>query len=360
MGKYDIIYHLSDTDLDGYGSQYLTSLLNENIKYYNCRIKDYNSKIKSILDDILLNKDKKILLLITDLSLTIDEADRLNNFIRGNSNIDLKIQLLDHHITGLETSKNNKWYYLDVDKCSAKITAYYVINYFEITSCAEINYIDSIGDLIDSHDRWLENSIYHNKANHLADLVYNTLFEDYMVDQKREYIFHIIKTLSYQIIYDNLSMKDIELRNYNMINSYLKNKIDEDIYENDDIKLEHKFYHYLETIYSELKNEIVEMKYNDQIVKFKISVNMDSNLFQYLSHIHLKKNRDLDFMVNLKNNNSKCSLSFRSLVFDVEEIARKHFEGGGHKQACGGKINFNKNFISDTEAKELILNKILN
>ena len=72
------LYHLSHTDLDGYGCQLVLS----NYKKYFKKIESFNAnygaeisvKLKEILKDIKSRNSKNIMILITDLNLNVDEA----------------------------------------------------------------------------------------------------------------------------------------------------------------------------------------------------------------------------------------------------------------------------------------------
>jgi len=61
--EYDLILHLSHRDLDGYGSQYMTRLLDCEIKYFNANYDEVTEKINQVYEIILKNKDKKILVI---------------------------------------------------------------------------------------------------------------------------------------------------------------------------------------------------------------------------------------------------------------------------------------------------------
>jgi len=65
----------------------------------------------------------------------------------------------------------------------------------------------------------------------------------------------------------------------------------------------------------------------------------------------IKENKELGFMLNIKGSGS---MSFRSIGANVQEIAKEYFNGGGHKEASGGRIKFNKRMNSKEEVEEFL------
>ena len=97
------VFHLSHTDLDGYGCQFIAKEFFPHIKFYNANYgKEVLVRLNSILDYIIHSTqstenllalkfgktpknsstkqttNEKYLLLITDLNLTLNEANYLN------------------------------------------------------------------------------------------------------------------------------------------------------------------------------------------------------------------------------------------------------------------------------------------
>ncbi|MDD2399265.1 MAG: DHHA1 domain-containing protein [Sulfurovum sp.] len=120
------IYHLSHIDLDGYACQYLTAQCFQNIRCYNANYgPEVSARLEEIVCDIEQNKstdqkNKEALILITDLNLSTKEA----NWIEKEAlRIGAKLQLLDHHATGLNAAEHFAWYTIDTSK-SATLMAY--------------------------------------------------------------------------------------------------------------------------------------------------------------------------------------------------------------------------------------------
>ena len=125
------LFHISHTDLDGYGCQLISKKIYPNAVFYNA---NYGLEVKLFIKDALekiklVQKEKEIFLLITDLNLTTDEAKKLNkdvNYLNQNG-YNIKLQLLDHHGTGKKSAEKFDRYYLDTSMSATKIT----YNYFK-------------------------------------------------------------------------------------------------------------------------------------------------------------------------------------------------------------------------------------
>ncbi|MRI83540.1 MAG: hypothetical protein C6I00_03890 [Nitratiruptor sp.] len=120
-------YHLSHTDLDGYTCQLLTKELYPEGLFLNA---NYGEEVLVRIDQILTaieNSSQEAFFLITDLNLSEEEARYLDHKVQQISKIKpVKLQLLDHHLSGLETSMRYQWYHLDSTKSATKITYDYL------------------------------------------------------------------------------------------------------------------------------------------------------------------------------------------------------------------------------------------
>ncbi len=363
MKIYDKVFHLSHNDLDGYASQFAMTFSGEDITFFNSSYEEVGLNINLIIKKILSQKEKKILFLITDVSLNEEQVLKLNNFKRGNKNINLDIQLLDHHKSNQNLSEKNNWYFLDMEKCATLLTCEYVINNFKISKKAE-DYLMFLGDFVDSHDRWLENHKYHTKSNFLSDCVYELEFPDFLKEYKRDFIFSLINKISLyfketffsKYIFDNKNIQNCEKYILNIYKNFLKNKIPNSILEDKNLKINHKIFYYFTILFEKLETKTYYLFMDGRFLSFKIFYNLNSTIFQYLSHYYLERNKNIDFCISVK---SSGSLSFRSKdpKNDVSLIAKTYFDGGGHACASGG--NFKKygliNSIQDFE-KILISN----
>lgn len=342
MKKYTKIYHLSHNDLDGYSSQYAMSLTGENILFYNTSYEEVGENINLILKEILTNKKEKILFLITDVSLTNNWVDKLNNFKRGNKNIDITYQLLDHHKSNESLTIENDWYFLDMNKCATLITCEYVITNFNVSSKTK-EYLLYLGEFVDSHDRWLENHKYYHKANFLNDCVYELTFPDFLKENNREFAFFLIKKISLyfketffsKYIYNNKTIEKCEVYIPSIYREFLSKKIPDKMLKEKNLKTNHKMFYYFALLYESLETKTYYLTMDGRTMSFKMFYNLNSTVFQYLSHYYLERNKDIDFFISVK---SSGGLSFRSKneVNDVSLISKTFFDGGGHACASGG------------------------
>ena len=116
------IYHLSHTDLDGYGCQYVAKKYFQNINFYNSNYgKEINERFSQILSDMQRNKSEKNIILITDLNLTLGQCEEFEKAVLEAS-VEARLLLLDHHKSGQECYDEYPWYYMDDSRCATKIT----------------------------------------------------------------------------------------------------------------------------------------------------------------------------------------------------------------------------------------------
>ena len=72
-------FHISHTDLDGYGCQLITKEYFKEGSFYNANYGlEVKLSIKKVLEDLLQYKEEEIFILITDLNLTFIEAKELD------------------------------------------------------------------------------------------------------------------------------------------------------------------------------------------------------------------------------------------------------------------------------------------
>jgi len=377
--KYTKIYHLSHLDLDGYGSQYMTRFLrkdNIDIEYFNANYDEVLENIKKIFKNIVLEYTKikeenlflkqnekksfpKILFLITDLSIDKKLAVKINNFLRGNTHIDLTIQVLDHHKTSIEVAEKNDWYLFNNKKCGSSLTADYV-NKFHNNKELKENLI-FVGKFIQSHDLWEKESPYFNFANFLSDIVFNLYFPDFLKNEKREFLCnYIFNFISFYKKEKNITVEKMEMVLPFILNTtlgmFIKNK---NILNDKNIRTLYKLYYYQSELYSKIQNNFETLKINN--LTFKILYNVEGGFFQYFSHYFLENNKNIDFLLKISENGN---ISLRSVNSnsDVGKIANllTNGNGGGHFHASGGRIKFKEKIHSLEESVEEIKNIIKN
>lgn len=371
--KYNKIYHLSHNDLDGYGSQYMTRFLISDyvqLKYFNTSYDDVLSNINNIFSEIVKENQEikikniekpNILFLITDLSINKEIAKKLNNFKRGNKDIKIDYQVLDHHKTGEEIAEQNDWYKYDINKCGASLTADFVISLSENKNIKE--HLLFVGEFIQAHDIWEKESPHFGIANFLSDLIFNFYFLDILEDEKREFIMNYI--YNFISFYENLlknspseaNVMHIENNLSVILNNTLSLLLNNDpILEDKNTRTIYKLYYYQSELYSKIKDNFTTFKING--LTCKLFFNTNSTFFQYFSHYFLEKNKDIDFVINLKSNKI-CSLRSVSKNADVSLIAKLLDDnGGGHFHASGCKLNIDEEIHSYNQAEKVLKNRI--
>jgi oligoribonuclease NrnB/cAMP/cGMP phosphodiesterase (DHH superfamily) len=335
--KYDIVYHLSHTDLDGYGAQLMTRNLNPiylNTDYYNLLV-----NINYIFSEIYIKRDKKILFLITDLAISEKIAKKINNFFRGNKDIDLTVQVLDHHKTTKDVADQNDWYHFDNTKCGASLTSEYV--------CREFGFdkkLLEIGKIIQAHDLWEKESPYFGVANLLSDVLFDIYFPDFLLDEKRKFFLHYIEAfIETNLTSAHNNVFKLEKLMPDILISCLAKTINNEILHDNFVRTLYKVYWYQATCFLEKKFETLEYKG----LKYKVLFDIDRGFYQYFSHYVLEMDSSLDFLVNIRPSGS---ISLRSVKdVDVSLIAQELCNGGGHKHAAAGKVIFDKEIHSYEE-----------
>jgi len=333
------IIHLSDSDLDGYGCQYFLNKYNTNNKI-NQKLEFHNSipstrkeQIDIIKEKILSEPNKTYLILITDISLEIDLADDIDLFIKNNSNV--KLQLIDHHISGLESSKKYNWYYLNTQKSAAYLTYNWLKDQF-----GELENNKEIAEIINISDNYISSVENFEKIKILSSIIWNKInYPNNLSEFKREHVFYIIEEIGSLIISD-LDTLEIEISYLIKEKEYLLKKIEnKEIKKNHGLSTESLFIYYIYELF--FKKELDFTYINVNNVKYKTIVFFDlSNIFQDLSNYILKEHNEIDIFMNV-NQNGSFSLRTNNQKIDLNDISQHYFKGGGHKKSAGGKIDFN-------------------
>jgi len=320
LKEYDVIYHLSDADLDGYGSQhflnyYNKKFINTKIVFSNARRMEITTKIKNVFSEIYNRKDDKILFLITDLSLEESQVKKINNFKSGNKNIDLDIQLLDHHITGLKNSENNDWYHMDINNCSAMLTYKWLEKNIERDEVQDV-----LSKVIQSYDLWKEKDEYFDIGVFLSNVITKEIrYPENFDDQERNERLFMIDQLS-NLIFENSNIRKLEENLYNLKNDYVIDKLENG-------------YIYKDLSYKDKKNiylgQIMEGK-NVIFNAFKEIGNKDISIFskdmkKYMNEYAFKIGNNKYLNNGLKNQikNKKDEIKFnekKRLLYLIEKI----------------------------------------
>jgi len=347
LKQVDSVYHLSHTDLDGYACQFLTSKCFDKINFANSNYGDeITGRLKVFFDRMLLDNTKSILLLITDLNLSIqqctyieEQIERIQNL---KNNITINVKLLDHHGSGKDSASQFSWYYLDTTRSATKITYDWLIETFE---CQTVVKYKTLVDSINAIDIWLINEKGFEFGKVLMGAIASSREVGRMMfdDKDREHKFHMIASAN-KII--NEESAHIKLDN--SIHSIKKSFF---IGNRNDNTLDNLVADYLTDLLT-AKKEDLKISYKDKtgVLTYGIpNISVIGNAF-------LVANPDIDFILNVSSNGS---ISLRSNnKADVSEIASTLAGGGGHPNASGGRINNFKEVFSYIDVKSYITSLI--
>lgn len=318
------IVHLSHTDLDGYGCQFITNSIFKDITFFNANYHE----IDEILDNIFSVLTDKSLLLITDLNLTIEQASKVH---KKSKEIGFDIQLIDHHITGLTASKTYEWYYLNTDNSATYLTYSIFREKIEEPSTKQIVYFINI------YDMWRKEDIINfQKATLLSDIIFKN-----KIDSNKD-IFLKIKMIYF--VGNMLIDKDtLEVESHipkvlaNTLASLTADSTMRDIMMNDNICSSYKMSVHpandLSPFYSSTFKDKLVIFYKD----------ISSSTFQYSSDFLLNKETYKDYiLVNI--NEKSGNISIRSKNKQANQLAIV-FGGGGHPDAAGANIKLDDRSI---------------
>jgi len=337
---FDYVFHLSHIDLDGYGCQYLTTKVFDNIKCYNANYgPEVTQKIEEILSDIEKSKDIKPLILITDLNLTTKEANALE---KSAVKLGAKIVLLDHHGTGANAAEKFAWYYLDTTKCATVITYNWLREHFAFDEKGEE---EPIVNAINAIDIWVEDSKYFPYGRVLLGMISGAreVNRTVFANEDREYKLHLISEA--KKILANSKLEDAPV----ILDDAL-HKIKKDFFiENKNDTKDNLVADYVTEILTK-NRDLMSVKYKDKIGILTFSTGNTS----LIGNNFLIKNDDFDFYMDV---NYRGGFSLRSNnKVDVSKMAEEIGKGGGHPNASGGKIEDYKNHFVYSKIREFVQN----
>lgn len=343
-------FHLSHTDLDGYGCQLISKKIYPNGDFYNA---NYGLEVKAslniILDKIQNSQSKDIFFLISDLNLTMDEAKKVDKVVTtlNESGYNIKLQLLDHHGSGENCAQKYDWYFLDTSRSATKITyEYFKENFSQFSSLCEENF-DTLIESINAVDIWLEDNQYFEfgkvcmsmvaKANEIN----NTLF----ASQNRDYrLFLITSALEFISQEDGHILFDENI--YSLKKQYLKQNGNNDTMDN----LSSQYL--VDMLKDQKENLTVHYKEFKGLLTFTLgNISIPANRF-------LKENSDYHFFIDASRR-GKASLRANGQV-NVAKLASQIGNGGGHPNAAGLAFDDWKDTINYQDVKNFIQTKLSN
>jgi oligoribonuclease NrnB/cAMP/cGMP phosphodiesterase (DHH superfamily) len=339
---------MSHTDLDGYGCQLISKKIYPNGNFYNANYGvEVKSTIKTILKEIEESSQIDIFFLISDLNLTVDESKNLTKSIENlNKNgKNIKLQLLDHHITGEPSALKYEWYFLDTKRSATKIVFDYFMENYESFPPLCTPEFKLLIEAIDDVDIWCEFDPYFEFGKVAMRIVTNaneinaTLFPD----ENRDFRHHLLLKACEYITKENghilLDDDAHHLKKEYLILDGKNNTID---------NLSAKYLVYL----LEHKKDDLTVYYKEHkgLLTYNLfSISISANTF-------LKENPDFDFFINI---NKRGNAGFRAAGnVDVSLMAQKLANGGGHPNASGAYFDDFKETIDYQAVKRYINQKL--
>ncbi|XNZ28366.1 3',5'-cyclic-nucleotide phosphodiesterase [Helicobacter pylori] len=338
------VYHLSHIDLDGYACQLVSKQFFKNIQYYNANYgREVSARIYEILNAIAQSKESEFLILVSDLNLNLNEAEYLQDKIQEHrlQNKDIQIQLLDHHISGKEVAESFHWYFLDTNRCATKIVYEFLKKHYAILEPKNATWLEPLVEMVNSVDIW-DTQGYGFELGKVCMR---------MINQSSEL---------------NRFMFDDENRNYKLklleeVKNYLFLENAPVAYDNDLFRLKKIALggdpdaETMDNISSNAQTHLLSLKKHDCSVYYQdkkgfLSYSMVG--ISVLANLFLTQNPDFDFYIDV---NAKGNVSLRANGnCDVCELSQMCFNGGGHRNASGGKIDGFKESFNYRDIKEQI------
>ena len=343
------LFHISHTDLDGYGCQLITKEYFKEGSFYNANYGiEVKLTIKKVLNELLSFKEEEILFLISDLNLTLQETKDLDRDITRliADGYKIKLQLLDHHISGKKSADAYYWYYLDEKRCATKIVYDYIFEEYAGFDFTVSSWLEPLVNAINAVDIWLDYDLKNFEFGKVlmsmiskVREVNNILF----ADLNREFRFYLLKEASKYLeeIDGHITLDN----NVHFIKKeFLKLSKKDDTLDNLSAD-------YLVKTLVDVKDDLtVTYKGHKGLLTYCLgSISIPANAF-------LRANPEYDFFIDI---NKKGNASFRADgKVDVALMAAKLANGGGHVNASGGKFDDFKEVIDFYEVKTYIQKKL--
>ena len=334
MNNYKL-YHLSHTDLDGYGCQMVTNRYFDNIEFYNSNYgKEINERFEEIFSNINSGNNEKNIILITDLNLTPEQAKDFDSRVKI-AGEKIMILLLDHHKSGQNCANDFEWYYLDDSRCATKIAYDFFSSIFE-----KDEKLSKFVDVVNAVDIWLDDKKEFELGKVCLGLVSGAK-EINRIMFPRENSLYLFKLLEKIQPY-------FDMDNPHIVLDENIHKIKKEIFRQDKDDTLNNLISKINVNMLTKNRDKMQIKYANHkgILTYNIgNVSVIGNDF-------LKANPDFDFSMDIT---SRKTISLRANgKIDVSKMAAHLANGGGHPNASGGLIgNFKDSFIYGTIKKQV-------
>ncbi|TQV64149.1 MAG: hypothetical protein FNT29_05600 [Halothiobacillaceae bacterium] len=372
-----LLFHLSHIDLDGYGAQYMTRAAGFRARYYNADYRDVPATLDRIFED-MAKADEPTLLLITDLNLTLDQADMVARRIAGMGqgersresfktpssrgpsrpgllNQDMAamlkqslaaaepapeaprhkptVMLLDHHATGEDAAERHDWYHLDTERCASRLAFEAVAPYLDEEARA---LYAARAEFIDVGDRWLkEDPRFHRSIFLIGLIMEDDQLAPPLIDLKREYRFHLMNAF-FTLMEQDTSLEELERGVYDFRKAFLKGRIADEALNDREKPLKDKYHKLCAEVIP--PSEIPMLKIDGY--RAGIFFNWPHDVFRGVVMELMENQGKMDMAIRV-GGNGRMSLRSNDGV-DVGIISGRYFEGGGHPGAAGGVLKDNR------------------
>ncbi|WP_027327387.1 DHH family phosphoesterase [Helicobacter pametensis] len=331
------VFHLSHIDLDGYGAQFVAKHFFEDIVFFNANYgKEILIRLKEMISLIKQeSKDKHLLFLVTDLNLSLSEAEFLQEQITElkMQGFELTLMLLDHHISGIESAQKFHWYFLDSTRSACKITFETLIERYTLLDPTQRQWLSDFSNMVNSVDIWKMDGFCFEFGKVAMGMIASlkdpnrVMFED----ENR-----LIKFFMLSQIKDYLHLEDGDVKFDNDLFRLKKLAFNGDPQKQ---TMDNIFSHYIVHLLENQKDKLsIFYQGHKGILTYTLgNVSVVGNQF-------LTRNPDFSFFLDV---NARGNVSLRANnKLDVSLMASKLFGGGGHKNASGGRIDgFKENFF---------------
>ena len=338
------VYHLSHIDLDGYGCQYLTTRYFDTIECYNA---NYGPEVKARLEEIVkkIEQDKYLhgdaeeyLILVTDLNLTTKEANWIE---REATRIGAKLQLLDHHGTGVQVAERFAWYLLDTKRSATRITYDWLQEHYGFDQ--EKKYADIV-KAINAIDIWLSDDEYFEFGKVCLGMISGAREINRILFPAED------RALKLSLIEKARTLVTKKEGNILLDDALHPSKKAFFIAEKNDTK-DNLVAAYVTKLLSQDKARLT-IDYRGY--KGLLGYNVGSS--SLIGNAFLLANPDYDFYMDV---NYRGHFSLRSNdKLDVSKMAAEIGKGGGHPNASGGKIENYKDSFVYADVRSFIQNYI--
>lgn len=347
------IYHLSHIDLDGYGCQmvskeiYTYAFDSVALYFYNANYgKEVSARLEQIYRQIKQNRNikDKAHILISDLNLTLEECKNLvQSILELNLNgFEVTFEVLDHHKSGQECAQTYEWYHLDTQRCATQIVYDTLLARYGLCDFVQ-RWLTPMVEMINSVDLWQENGFGFEFGKVAMRLIVECKeLNRFMFDNEdRNYKLTILKDSARfltqekgEILLDNAIL---EMKKCFLGGSLLSATLD--------------------NLASSFQCNLLAQKIERCSIyygKYRGFLSYSIGNISVLANLFLKNNPQFDFFIDIS---ARGNVSLRANnQCDVSLIAHKFFNGGGHANASGGKIEgFKESFIYE-DIKEYVQN----